>query len=391
LIDPTFVPALNNLGLALKAKGRLDEAVAEYHDALRINPESAPVHFNLADILAGRGELSEAINHYQQVLRIDPDFARAHYQIGIALVAKGWWDEVDEFYPAGVHAFDQIRGQAHRDALTHYLQAFFLNPKWTPARNRLKISHQDLARLNEAIGHYQEAIRLEPRLDLAHGALGQALLAQRHFGEAEAATRRSLDLLQPVHNQFRANLEDQLNRCGHLFVLESRLPAIVEAKEKPAPADLLAAAELCYVKKHYATAAHLYGDAISVTPQLAEDLRAGHRFNAACAAALAGCKCGGDVAALSEPERASLRQRARDWLRLDLSAWEKELNTGTVGDIVQAHKALSQWRSDSDLAVLRDTNALERLPPDESQKCRALWNDVDLLFQASADPSSAER
>ena len=161
----------------------------------------------------------------------------------------------------------------------------------------------------------------------------------------------------------RANLERQLQRCQRLRVLEGRLPAVVQGKDRPAAADCLDLAELCFVKKHYATAARLYAEALAATPRLTEDLRAGHRFNAARAAALAGGGHGDDVAGLGEPEREALREQARDWLRLDLAAWAKKVDTGTAADRIQARKTLAPWRDDPDLAGLRDPAALDKLPP----------------------------
>ena len=72
---------------------------------------------------------------------------------------------------------------------------------------------KDEARLKEAIDHYRQAVRLDPEFDLPHGALGQALLARHEFTEAEAETRRCLDLLPEGAKNFRANLEGQLQRC----------------------------------------------------------------------------------------------------------------------------------------------------------------------------------
>jgi len=43
---------LNNLGSALAAKGRLDEAVTQYRKALRLNPDLAGTLNNLAWVLA---------------------------------------------------------------------------------------------------------------------------------------------------------------------------------------------------------------------------------------------------------------------------------------------------------------------------------------------------
>ena len=90
------------------------------------------------------------------------------------------------------------------------------DPEWTPARNTLRIPPQDEARLKEAIDHYRQAVRLEPQFDLAHGALGQALLARREFTEAEAEIRRGLDLVPEGEKKLRANLERLLQRCQRL-------------------------------------------------------------------------------------------------------------------------------------------------------------------------------
>ena len=79
------------------------------------------------------------------------------------------------------------------------------------------------------------------------------------------------------------------------------------------------------------------------------------------------------MAGLWEPKREALRKQARDWLRLDLAAWAKKVDTGTEADRIQAQKTLAPWRDDFDQAGLRDGNALERLLPAEREECRALW------------------
>jgi serine/threonine-protein kinase len=168
--------------------------------------------------------------------------------------------------------------------------------------------------------------------------------------------------------------------------LEGRLPAVVQGKDKPAAADCLDLAELCFVKKHFATAARLYAEALAATPRLTEDLRAGHRFSAARAAALAGGGRGDDAAGLGEPEREALRQQAREWLRLDLTAWAKKVDTGTEAERIRARKTLAPWRDDPDLAAMRDPAALGKLAPAERQECRALWRDLDALLERAHGP-----
>jgi serine/threonine-protein kinase len=368
--------------VAWKYKGDWQQAGLAFQDALWNDPALAASHINLGEIRAGSGDLIEAIPDYRRALQLDPDNARAHYLLGVALLATAWGDEANDLYPEGVQSVVEARGQALTEGVGRYGQAYDCDPRWTPARNPLHISPEGEARLKEAIEHFRAAVRLEPRFARAHGALGQVLLAQREFTEAEAETRRGLDWLSEGDNKLRANLEGQLHHCQRLRALEGRLPAIIQGKDKPAAADYLDLAELCFVKKHYPTAARLFAEALAAIPGLTEDLRAGNRFNAARAAALAGGGHGNDVSALGEPERKALRNQARNWLRLDLAAWAKKLDTGVPANRIQAQKTLSPWLDDPDLAALRDANALERLPAAERQECRALWQDVAALLHS---------
>jgi hypothetical protein len=165
--------------------------------------------------------------------------------------------------------------------------------------------------------------------------------------------------------------------------LEGRLAAIVRGTDRPAVGECLDAAEVCYVKQHFATAARLYAEVFEATPKVSEDLRAGHRFNAACAAALAGCGRGDDAAGLRDDERARFREHARNWLRLDLLEWARKLEGTDVPDWIEGHKVLAQWRNAPDLATLRDSGALDNLPPAERSECRALWAEVDVRLSAA--------
>jgi eukaryotic-like serine/threonine-protein kinase len=380
-IDPAFAPARNNLGLWLKRKGIWWFAIQEYRDALRDDPELAPAHFNLGEIQAGSGWIHDAIGHYREALRVDPDFARAHYYLGIALLAKGRTDEVFEDYPLGVESLNPFRGSAQTEAIAYYWQAYDCAPEWVAARNSLRIPPADGARLDEAIDHYRQAIRLEPGWDRPHGALCQALLAKRQFAEADAAFSRCLELVPPEATKLRGNLERLRERCRRLLGLEGRLTAIVRGTDKPAAGECLDAAELCFDKNHNATAARLYAKALAASPRLTEDPRAGHRFNAARAAARAGCARGDDVAGQGEPKLKELRNQAREWLRQDLTAWAGMLDTGQIGERLQARRALSPWRDDPDLAGLRDPDALDGLPPAEREEWRSFWGEIEALVR----------
>jgi hypothetical protein len=165
-----------------------------------------------------------------------------------------------------------------------------------------------------------------------------------------------------------------------LQALEGRLSNIVEDSDKPAADECLDAAELCFVKRYYATAARLYAKALVATPQLTADMRAGHRFNAARAAALAGTGQGDDTGKLADAERERLRAQAREWLQLDIAGWAKKVHLGTAADRIQAGKALSQWQENAELAALREPDALDRLSADERKEFNELWTELAALL-----------
>ena len=64
--------AHNNLGNSLRAKGQLDEAIAEFRQAIQIQPEYAYAHNNLGLALRDKHQLDEAIAEFRKALQIQP-------------------------------------------------------------------------------------------------------------------------------------------------------------------------------------------------------------------------------------------------------------------------------------------------------------------------------
>ena len=57
--------------------GKYDEAIAQYSEALRINPDDADAHYNLGDALRNLGKYDEAAARYSEALRLKPDYLEA--------------------------------------------------------------------------------------------------------------------------------------------------------------------------------------------------------------------------------------------------------------------------------------------------------------------------
>ena len=169
-----------------------------------------------------------------------------------------------------------------------------------------------------------------------------------------------------------------VRRAEQMASLAERLPAVLSGATEPADnAERLALAQMCYSTKHHAAAARLWAEVLEADPKLAADLQAAHRYNAACAAALAGCGQGQDDPPPDAAARGRLRGQALGWLRADLALRVDQFKT----DAQQARRALTHWTRDPDLSGVRDPAALATLPEVERADWHALWAEVDRLLK----------
>jgi len=82
-----------NRGVEYGKKGQLDEAIAEFQEALKLNPDSVNAHGNLGIAYVKQGRYDEGIAEYKEAIRLDPDNADAHHNLGLAYRDLGQADE----------------------------------------------------------------------------------------------------------------------------------------------------------------------------------------------------------------------------------------------------------------------------------------------------------
>jgi tetratricopeptide (TPR) repeat protein len=430
--------AHNNLGNALRDKGQLDEAIAEYREAIRLEKGYHGPHYNLGAALGAKGQLEEAIAEYRQAIRLKMDYPEAHDNLGVALHHKGQLDEAIAEHRAALRlkpdypgAHNNL-GNALRDkgqldeAIAEYREAIRLRPDDEGAHSNLGGALKDKGQLDEAIAEHREAIRLKPDFAAAHNNLGDDLVSMGALDEAIASCQRAIRL-QPDIAEFYLTLGDALlkkgefnealaarrrghelgskrpywphpsrqwvQECQRLVDLEPTLEAVLRGDKRPADAaERTAYAKVCLLKGWSAAGASLYQEAFAAKSELAADLKAEHRFNAACSAALAGCGRGKDTNTLDESKRASWRHQALDWLRADLTQWAKRLDDSSPQARSTVAKTLAHWQADPDLGGVRGETALAKLPEAEREGWRKLWADVaDTLARAQGKTVPSEK
>jgi tetratricopeptide (TPR) repeat protein len=404
-LKPDYPEAHTNLGLALHEAGRTEEAIAAYHKALRTNksfreaykahtnlgnaftmlgrwddaiaahrkaipllkedfakPRLADVYTSLGNALSYKGQLDEAIDVLREAIRLNKDNALAHCVLGNTLAKQG---RLDEAIVALRHAINLKQN----DAEFHFSLGRALRGN---------------GQLDDAIAAYREAIRLKEDFAEAHCNLAQALEETWQFRDALKEWRRGHELgsKQPGWHYPSAHW---VRRCERRIELEPKLPDILAGNVRPAsPAERIEVAELCALKRLHRAAASFYEEALAEQPKLADDLTAAHRYEAACAAALAGCGKGQDAHHDGDTERARLRRQALDWLRADRQAWDRRIDRepDKVPKIVEQ---MHHWLTDTDFAGVRGAEALARLPEAEREPWQTLWSDIaNTLARAQA-------
>jgi hypothetical protein len=79
--------------------------------------------------------------------------------------------------------------------------------------------------------------------------------------------------------------------------------------------------------------------------------------------------------------KAKLREQALDWLKAERDLWSKLLESGPPQNRPAIVRVLKHWQQDTDLAGVRDPDALTKLPEPERAAWRALWADVQSLLK----------
>ena len=190
-IKPDYANAHCNLGVALERQGRIDEAISEFREALRIDPFHAGAHCNLGAALARQGRFDEAIEHFRKALELKPNYAEAHVNVGGALANRGRFEE----------------------AAAHFQKALEIDPRHAEAWSNLGLIAMKLGRPAEAIANFRKAVEINPDYANAHYNLGLALAEQGKIDEARLHFRKALALAKQQNNDSLAKrLEERIRQ-----------------------------------------------------------------------------------------------------------------------------------------------------------------------------------
>jgi len=204
-LDPKFAYAYSSRGLAYDHKGDLGHADPDYNEAIRLDPKYAQAYFNRGNAYYQKGEDDRAIADYSEAIRLDPKYAYAYNNRGTAYDRKG----------------DDDR------AIADYNEAIRLDPKFAQAYSSRGLTYYQKGDLDHAIADYGEAIRLDPKYAYAYNNRGNAYYHKHDENRAIAEYSEAIRL-DPKYAQAYFN-----RGVAHLYAgsLPKALADLVQSSE----------------------------------------------------------------------------------------------------------------------------------------------------------------
>jgi len=195
---PNIARAHENYGIMLYESGHISESVPEYEAAERIKPNYPDCDNNLGNALGALGRNEEAVRYYLRAIPqlIRPrDQAIASYNLGNSLIAMHRYDDaIKAFNYSGAighygPAFNNMgsvyaQQQKFDQAITSYFKALNFQPIYPQCETNLANTYAQLKQYDQSEQHYLRAIQEDPHYVDAHAQLGLLHATLNKYAEA---------------------------------------------------------------------------------------------------------------------------------------------------------------------------------------------------------------
>jgi tetratricopeptide (TPR) repeat protein/SAM-dependent methyltransferase len=209
-LQPALIGARYNLAMALEAAGRPDEALKAYDEVLRLNSGYVEALNNRGGLLSSLGRTEEAIQSYRRAVECRPRAAKLHYNLANALSRVGQYEAAADEYRESIR-LDPMSAEAHnnlatvldalgqrREALAALGKALALRPDYAEARLNQATIEQAIRDQNASAvtGDVESMVPAGvpvPSTPKQWCARGAQLQAAGHYPEADELFRRALE------------------------------------------------------------------------------------------------------------------------------------------------------------------------------------------------------
>jgi tetratricopeptide (TPR) repeat protein len=171
-LNPRNAALRCNRGHAYREGNEPDKAIADFDEAIRLDPTDVAAFIERGATRASRREFDKAISDFSEAIRLAPDQAAAYIDRGVA------WSHKKE----------------HDKAISDFSEAIRLNPADPQPYYNRGHAWSSKKQLDRAVSDYSEAIRLGPNEVDAHINRGILWQSQREFDKALTDFRRAVEI-----------------------------------------------------------------------------------------------------------------------------------------------------------------------------------------------------
>jgi tetratricopeptide (TPR) repeat protein len=192
----------HNLGVIAQQRGRNQEAVARFRQALALQPDFGPSHLLIGSSLLVLGKHAEAVRELRRAVRLMPEQPEAHLQLAKAYEASENWiaavqqlQKLVELAPQEPEYSYQLGKAWTKLSGWSYQQIARLNPDSARLQQALGQEYAIQGKYDLAVAAYQRAAQLDPKLPEIHLALAVISLEAKKFDQALAEIELELQLV----------------------------------------------------------------------------------------------------------------------------------------------------------------------------------------------------
>jgi len=216
-LNPDYAEAYNNRGLAYYRSRESAMAIRDFSEAIRVQPMLADAYYNRGHARYNQQDFAGAIADFDAAVRLKPNYPEAYNNRGLGRRRLGDfkgaiadYGEAIRLNPQFVLAYNN-RGNAYDEqgdfaaAIADYDESIRINPAYGEAYYNRGVSRYNQGDYAAAIADYNEAIRLNRCFDGVYFNRGNAFYMLGDFDSAIADYETALQL-NPQHESAKNNL-----------------------------------------------------------------------------------------------------------------------------------------------------------------------------------------
>ena len=110
----TWLDDYEKLSLTLdKKEERFDEALAEFREAIKLEPNLLESHLNIGNLFLKKAVFPQALVHYKKVVELNPEHSQAHNNLAVIYYRlenyQKAWDHVQKAEAAGLQVHPDLK------------------------------------------------------------------------------------------------------------------------------------------------------------------------------------------------------------------------------------------------------------------------------------------